>query len=117
MAEITALSRLRRSHPALQTHLGLRFYNSSNDQVLVYGKALPSHDDMVFVIVNLDPHQAQETNFEIPLWEWKLPDSGTLRAEDMMSGHSFTLQGKRQSMRLDPASPFAIWRLAPESAA
>ncbi len=118
VSEITAFNRLRRSHPALQTHLGLRFYNSSNDQVLVYGKSLPAHEDMVFVIVNLDPHHAQETSFEIPLWEWKLPDSGSLQAEDMMSGRTFTVQGKRQWLRLDPASAaFAIWRLSPEGAA
>ncbi|HZQ00691.1 MAG TPA: alpha-1,4-glucan--maltose-1-phosphate maltosyltransferase [Reyranella sp.] len=117
VAEITTLNRLRRSHPALQSHLGVRFYNSSNDQVLVYGKALASHEDMVFVVVNLDPHHAQETSFEIPLWEWQLPDSATLQAEDMMAGRTFTLHGKRQWLRLDPAAqPFVIWRLWPGGA-
>jgi starch synthase (maltosyl-transferring) len=117
VGEITALNRLRRFHPALQSHLGLRFYASSNEQVLVYGKALPSHEDMVFVAVNLDPHRAQESNFEIPLWEWQLPDNGTLRAEDLMSGRAFSLYGKRQWLRLDPAAqPFVIWRLMPEGA-
>ncbi len=118
VSEITALNRLRRNHPALQSHLGVRFYNSSNGQVLVYGKSLPAHDDMVFVIVSLDPHQPQETSFEVPLWEWNLPDSGVLAAEDMMNGRTFTLHGKRQWLRLDPAAqPFAIWRLAPGAAA
>src|SRR5205085_5496159 len=45
-AEIAKLNRIRRAHPALQSHLGLSFYNSSNDQVLAYGKALPSHEDV-----------------------------------------------------------------------
>ncbi len=85
--------------------------------MLVYGKALASHEDMVFVVVNLDPHHAQETSFEIPLWEWQLPDSATLQAEDMMAGRTFTLHGKRQWLRLDPAAqPFVIWRLWPGGA-
>jgi starch synthase (maltosyl-transferring) len=100
--EITALNRIRKAHPALHSHLGVRFYNSSNDQVLVYGKALTGHEDMVFAVVSLDPRQPQETSFEIPLWEWKLPDSAALAAEDLMTGRRFTLHGKRQWLRLDP---------------
>jgi starch synthase (maltosyl-transferring) len=115
VGEITNLNRIRRANPALQSHLGLTFYNSSNDQVMAYGKALPSHEDMVFVVLSLDPHQPQETSFEIPLWEWQLPDSAALAAEDLMTGRRFTLHGKRQWLRIDPAVlPFAIWRLAPD---
>jgi starch synthase (maltosyl-transferring) len=113
--EITALNRIRRANPALHSHLGVRFYNSSNDQVMVYGKATASHEDMVLAVVSLDPHQPQETSFEIPLWEWKLPDSASLRAEDLMTGRTFALHGKRQWLRLDPhVSPFALWRLYPD---
>jgi starch synthase (maltosyl-transferring) len=118
VGEITQLNRIRRAHPALHSHLGVRFYNSSNEQVLAYGKALPGHEDMVFAVVSLDPHNAQETSFEIPLWEWTLPDSAALAAEDLMTGRRFTLHGKRQWLRLDPAQqPFALWRLFPEETA
>jgi starch synthase (maltosyl-transferring) len=114
VAEIAALNRLRKLNPALQSHLGLRFYNAFNDQVLVYGKALASHEDMILVAVSLDPHHVQETVFEIPLWEWRLPDHGSLAAEDLMRGHRFVWTGKLQRVRLDPADlPFAIWRIAP----
>jgi starch synthase (maltosyl-transferring) len=114
VAEIAALNRLRKLNPALQSHLGLRFYNAFNDQVLVYGKALASHEDMILVAVSLDPHHVQEVVFEIPLWEWRLPDHGSLAAEDLMRGHRFVWTGKLQRARLDPADlPFAIWRIAP----
>ena len=78
VAEITALNRIRKANPALQSHLGVKFYNAFNDQVLLYGKATPALDDMILVAVSLDPHHVQEADFEIPLWEWKLPDSGSL---------------------------------------
>jgi starch synthase (maltosyl-transferring) len=118
VAEITALNRIRRTNPALHGHLGLSFYNSSNEQIMAYGKALPSHEDMVFVLISLDPHQPQEASFEIPLWKWQLPDSGALQAEDLMTGRRFVLTGKQQWLRLDPAVlPFAIWRLSRDGGA
>ena len=69
---------------------------------------------MILVAVSLDPHHAQEATFELPLWEWKLPDHGSLLVEDLMRGQRFVWTGKLQHIRLDPRDlPFAIWRLAP----
>ena len=117
VGEITALNRLRRLHPALQSHLGLRFYNAFNDQVLLYGKLSPGGEEMTLVAVSLDPHAVQEATFEVPLWEWKMPDNGSVEVEDLMRGHRFAWHGKEQRLRLDPADlPFAIWRIAPAGA-
>ena len=118
VAEITLLNRLRKSHPALQSHLGVRFYNAGNDHILVYGKRVPGAEDMVLVAVSLDPHHPQEADFEVPLWEWKLPDDGAIEVEDLVRGDRFSWHGKTQHLRLDPAVlPFSIWRLSPRSAA
>lgn len=115
VSEIASLNRIRRAHPALHSHLGLAFYNADNEQVLVYGKALPSHEDMIFAVVSLDPHHPQEVGFEIPLWEWRLPDNGALEAEDLMTGRRFRLAGKHQHLRLDPSGlPFVLWRIWPQ---
>jgi starch synthase (maltosyl-transferring) len=114
VAEITQLNRIRRANPALQTHLGVTFYNAFNDQILLYGKRAPSGGEMILVAVSFDPHNVQEATFELPLWEWKLPDHGSARIEDLMRGHSFVWTGKLQRVRLDPTDlPFAIWRVVP----
>jgi starch synthase (maltosyl-transferring) len=114
VAEITALNRLRRLHPALHSHLGVRFYNAFNDQVLVYGKPSPAGGEMILVAVNLDPHHVQEASFEVPLWEWRLPDDAAVEVEDLMRPRRFVWRGKNQHVRLDPADlPFAIWRIVP----
>jgi starch synthase (maltosyl-transferring) len=117
VAEIAALNRIRRFHATLHSHLGVTFYNAFNNQVLVYGKVAPHARkplrEMILVTVSLDPHQVEEADFELPLWEFGLPDHGSLAVEDLMRGHSFTLSGKIQHMRLDPNDlPFAIWRLS-----
>ncbi len=66
VAEITALNRIRRQHPALQSHLGLVFYPAHNDQVILYGKRDPLDRSMVLVAVSFDPHIAQEAVIEVP---------------------------------------------------
>ena len=114
VAEIAALNRIRKAHPALHSHLGVTFYNAFNDSVLLYGKRAPDSADMILVAVSFDPHNVQEATFELPLWEWKLPDHGSLYVEDLMRGGGSIWTGKLQRVRLDPADlPFAIWRVAP----
>src|SRR5882724_1078592 len=118
VAEISALNRIRKAHPALQSHLGVKFYNAFNDQILLYGKMAPGGEDMILVAVSLDPHHPREATFELPLWEWKLPDHGSLQIEDLIRGGSSVWTGKLQQVRLDPADlPFAIWRVAPPGGA
>jgi len=111
VAEITRLNHIRRANPALRTHHGLRFYNAFNDQVLYYGKRTADRGNFVLVAVSLDPHHAQETHFEVPLWEFGLPDDGTLEAEELMRGTPLSWRGKVQHWRFTPELPFAIWRV------
>jgi len=114
VGEISALNRIRRANPALQTHLNVTFYPAFNDQVLVYGKRIPGARDMILVAVSLDPHNVQEAGIEIPLWEWGLADHESLVATDLMRGHSFAWHGKQQRVRLDPGElPFCIWQVTP----
>ena len=72
---------------------------------------------IVLVAVSLDPHNAQEASFEVPLWEWGCRTTASLEVEDLMRGQRFAWHGKLQRIRLDPADlPFAIWRIAPREA-
>ena len=114
VAEITRLNLLRRLHPALQTHLGIRFYNAFNDHVLYFGKRAPGEQSMVLVAICLDPFHAQQAEFEVPLWEWGLPDDAAVEVEDLWHGRRLRWHGKRQRLELDPhVLPFALWRIAP----
>ncbi|MDR9438501.1 MAG: alpha-1,4-glucan--maltose-1-phosphate maltosyltransferase [Halomonas sp.] len=112
--EITQLNRIRRENPALQTHLGLAFYTVHNDHILLFGKRTETQHNFILVAVNLDPFEAQEGVFELPLWEFDLPEDAPLHAEDLMSGQHWTWHGKWQSLHLEPwHQPFAIWRIRP----
>jgi starch synthase (maltosyl-transferring) len=66
--------------------------------------------------VNLDPHRPQACAYEVPLWEFGLPDDAVIEAEDLLGGGRFTLSGKTHRIALDPAErPVVIWRLIPPS--
>jgi len=114
IAEITKLNRIRKNHSALQSHLGLRFYPTDSDQVLLYGRRLTVDRGMILIAVSLDPFHVRETTIEVPLWEWKLPDNAAVAVDDLMRGNAFVWHGKRQRIRLDPDElPFAVWRITP----
>ncbi|WP_414441353.1 maltotransferase domain-containing protein [Burkholderia sp. 22PA0106] len=118
-AEIALLNRVRRSNPALQTHLGIRFLESPNDSVLVFRKATPTGDNVIVAAVSLDPWAPQATDFMLDrsLYEtWGVAEGAALRSVDLASGHTGHWHGTRQYVNLDPhALPFAIWRIAPDA--
>ncbi|WP_426955841.1 alpha-1,4-glucan--maltose-1-phosphate maltosyltransferase [Muricoccus radiodurans] len=111
--EVTRLNAIRRANPALHSHLGVTFLPAHNDSVLFYEKATADRQNVVLVAVSMDPSRVQDADFELPLWRWNLPDDAGLEVEDLMRGNRFAWHGKKQHMRLDPAEPFAIWRVRP----
>ncbi len=129
--EIALLNRIRRANPALHSHLGVTFQPASGEHILFFSKstppvlpgnpaelanALPADrfgDNTLFVAINLDPHHAHESDIELPLWQWGLPDHGALMAENLVTGQRTVWRGKWQHIRLESEQPFAIWRVRP----
>ncbi|MDQ4137155.1 MAG: alpha-1,4-glucan--maltose-1-phosphate maltosyltransferase, partial [Pseudomonadota bacterium] len=111
---ITRLNRIRRENPALWDFRNILFLNAYNDSILAYARLTPAKDNCVLVLVNLDPRNRQECTYEVPLWEWGLPDHASIEAEDLLNGGRFTLYGKTHRIALDPGErPVVIWRLIP----
>ncbi|MBE7619422.1 DUF3416 domain-containing protein [Komagataeibacter sp. FXV2] len=114
IAEITMLNAIRRDHPCLQTHRGVRFYNMFNDAIIYFAKGMTNMSDVVLVAISLDPAAVQEADFEVPLWEWGLADNASIRVHDLVHDRHGTWHGKIQHIRLDPHDlPFAIWHVRP----
>ena len=111
-SDIRFLNELRRDHAALRRFTNLTFYNAWNDRILYYGKRTSDLSSVLLFAVTLDPHEPQGAHFEIPLWEFGLPDHATIEAEDLVTGQPFAWQGKVQHMWLDPHDrPYMVWRL------
>jgi len=111
---VTRLNQIRRDNPALHQLTNLRFYNAWDDNVMVYGKMTPAKDNVILVAVNVYPFQAHGAHFEVPLWEFGLPDDASVEVEDLLTGQRFVWHGKVQHVWLDPQiEPCAIWRITP----
>ncbi|WP_052267259.1 alpha-1,4-glucan--maltose-1-phosphate maltosyltransferase [Pandoraea pulmonicola] len=111
--EITVLNRIRRGHPALQTHRGVTFLNAGNPHILYFEKATPTRSDVVLVAINLDARHTHDAPIELPLWRWQLPDDAALDAENLLDGTQFVWRGKQQHVHLPPHAPYAIWSVRP----
>jgi starch synthase (maltosyl-transferring) len=110
--DIRFVNRLRAEHPELKDFSSLRFRNAWNDSVLCYTKGDPKSGSCLLFHVNLDPHSVQEFEFEVPLWEFGIPDDGAVEVQDLVNGNSFAWYGKYHRLTLDPhARPYAVWKL------
>ena len=110
IAEITQLNAIRSENPALRSHLDVAFLPAGNDAVLFYEKATSDRSNCLLCMVSLDPHHAQTTSIELPLWKWGLPDQATLQLQDLIGGDHFELAGKYHTVTLTPQQPYLIWR-------
>ncbi len=110
---LTLLNKTRKAHPALQSNDSLRFHAITNDHLIAYSKR--AGDDIVLVIVNLDPVSVQDGMTDLDLLALDLPLSGVYEAADVLSGEVYTWRGSHNYVRLDPEkSPAHILLLRPQ---
>lgn len=114
IADITQLNQLRRDNPALHTHLGIQFQNIDNEQILFYTKCTSEGDNIVIVVISLDPHGRQSGTLQLPLWQWGIADHAPVPLHDLMTDQQFELIGPQHRIDLSPEHPFVIWRLRPQ---
>jgi starch synthase (maltosyl-transferring) len=116
---ITTLNRIRRSHPALQRLRSIRFHPTDNDAIIAYSKMSDDRTDAVLSVVNLDPHQAQAATVSLADPQGLgLSTDRPYRVKDELSGESYTWQGVRPWVRLDPEVQVAhVFDLHPDRAA
>ncbi len=111
---ITRVNAIRRANPALQSDAGLRFHDIDNDQLLVYSKSTPARDNVVLVIVNLDPRWTQSGWTDLSLDALGLDPAEPIEAQELLTGARYRWRGPRNFVQLDPAAiPAHIFRLAP----
>jgi starch synthase (maltosyl-transferring) len=99
---ITRLNRIRKQNRALQLYTNLQFYHAENDAILFYGKMTAARDNMILVVVNLDPHRKQNSFVDVPIEQFGQMESDDYTVEDLLSGTSYTWRGRRNYVELDP---------------
>jgi starch synthase (maltosyl-transferring) len=99
---IARVNRIRRAHPALQRDWGLRFHPTDNPNLLAYSKRAEDGQDLIVMVVNLDPFYMQHGFVDLPLVEWGVPPDGTVEVLDLLSEERYFWRPERNYVRLDP---------------
>jgi starch synthase (maltosyl-transferring) len=99
---ITRLNKIRKQNRALQLYSNLRFYPAENDAILFYSKMTAARDNIILVVVNLDPHRKQHSFVDVPIEQFGQMESDEYRVQDLLSGATYTWRGRRNYVELDP---------------
>ncbi|MGA8847476.1 MAG: alpha-1,4-glucan--maltose-1-phosphate maltosyltransferase [Nocardioides sp.] len=103
---LTRLNEIRREHVALQRLRNITIHSADDENVLVFSKratpeAAGEPDDVVIVVINLDPHGTRETmvHLDMPALGLEWPDSFVVH--DEVTGANWTW-AEHSYVRLDP---------------
>ena len=109
---IARLNKIRRENRALQSYTNLRFYWAENDAILFYVKMTPARDNIILVVVNLDPHRKQHSFVDVPIDQFGQMERDVYQVQDLLSGLTYTWRGRRNYVELDPQiQPAHIFRV------
>ena len=99
---ITRVNRIRRDHRALQRDWGLRFHQTDNPHLLAYSKRSEDGQDLLIIVVNLDPFYMQHGFVEVPFAEWGFDADDPVEVVDLLSEERYFWRADRNYVRLDP---------------
>jgi starch synthase (maltosyl-transferring) len=111
---LTRLNEIRRAHPALQLLRNLQVHRTDDDAVLAFSKRVSTGvdqlgrssavetDDIVIVVVNLDPHSTRETIVHLDLPALGMDWEDSFQVHDELSGEGWTWSAHNY-VRLDPS--------------
>ena len=109
---ITQINRIRQENRALHLYDNLRFYRADNSAILCYAKMTEARDNIIVVVVNLDPSRSQNSYVYIPLADFGPMDSDTYQVHDLLSDARYLWRGERNYVELNPAyQPAHIFRV------
>jgi starch synthase (maltosyl-transferring) len=99
---ISRLNKIRKQNRALQLYTNLRFHHADNEAILFYSKMTAARDNIILVVVNLDPHRKQNSFVHVPVEQFGQMESDEYRVQDLLSGATYTWRGQRNYVELDP---------------
>ncbi|PYL64815.1 MAG: alpha-1,4-glucan--maltose-1-phosphate maltosyltransferase [Verrucomicrobia bacterium] len=109
---ITRLNQIRTENRALYFYDNLRFYHADNDAILFYGKMTPARDNIILVVVNLDPHRKQHSYVDVPIDQFGSMGGDVYQVHDLFSDVRYIWRGRRNYIELDPEiQPAHIFRV------
>jgi starch synthase (maltosyl-transferring) len=109
---MTRLNQIRRQNRALCEYDNLRIHTAENDQILCFSKATAGLDNMIVVVVSLDPRNSQSSIIHLPLEQFGIGPEEEYQMDDLLAGEKFFWRGARNFIALDPHNrPAHVFRV------
>lgn len=109
---IARLNKIRKENRALQLYDNLRFYRADNDAILFYAKMTPARDNVILVVVNIDPHRKQSSYIDVPIDQFGSMEGDIYQVHDLISDARYIWRGRQNYVELDPEiQPAHIFRV------
>jgi starch synthase (maltosyl-transferring) len=101
---ITRLNEIRNGHRDAIAQLStLRLHHMTNESMLCVSRSTPDKDDVIILVVNLDPHHPREANTWLDLGALGVTADRPFEVHDELGGETYTWHGAVNYVRLDPA--------------
>lgn len=109
---ISAVNRIRKENPALQSDWSLRFHQTDNPALICYSKATNDLSNVILVVVNLDCFHVQSGWLNLDLAPIGVDPNHAFQVHDLLGEGYYLWQGPRNYVELTPGSlPAHIFRV------
>jgi starch synthase (maltosyl-transferring) len=109
---ISRINRIRRENTALHHDWRLKFHPTDNEQLICYSKSTTDLENIVLVVVNLDPHHVQSGWVDVPVQDWGLAVNDSYQVHDLINDARYLWQGAHNFVQLNPAvCPAHVFRV------
>ncbi|HEX37930.1 MAG TPA: DUF3416 domain-containing protein [Candidatus Cloacimonetes bacterium] len=108
---IKKLNQIRKENTALHFYRNLSFYESSDDNILFYGKTSYDEQNTVLVAVNMDAYNEHQSIVQLPLEKFELDQHEEYTITELLSENSFIHKGKELTITLSHEDPAWIFVL------
>ncbi len=104
------INKIRRDNPALQFMRNLSFHQTDSPHLIAYSKR--QRDNLILVVVNLDPYHEQQGWLHLPLSDLAIPEDRPYEVHDLLGGERYYWSGPDNFIQLNPhVSPAHIFKV------
>ena len=108
---IQKINQQRKIEAALQQTRNIEFCPIENDQMIAFIKWDDDLTNELLIVVNLDPHYAQQANVHIPFERISLDPDDAFQVHDLITQNTYNWQGDWNFVELHPGMPFHLFKL------
>ena len=111
---VARINAIRRGNKALQQDWELRFHAIDNPEMICYSKMSADGENVILVVVNLDPFHKQSGFVDLALAELGVDPVQPFELEDLLTNARYTWRGARNYVELRPQEmPAHVFRVSP----